>query len=72
MSDALPAWVPDWLREALSRPTMTIPEAGRAVGIKSRNASYAAAAVGKIPTLDVGKLKPVPSAWVRKQLMLDD
>ena len=71
MADQLPQWLPDWLREALSKPTMTIPQAGKALGIESRNGAYDAANRGEIPTLQFGRLKPVPTAWVRKQLMLD-
>ena len=41
-------------------------------GIESRSGSYNAAAKGKIPWLDMGGRKPVPTARVRRQLMLDD
>jgi hypothetical protein len=71
-SARLPAWIPPWLREALSRPTMSVPLAGKALGIESRNGSYDAAKRGDIPTLKFGRLRPVPTAWVRRQLMLDD
>jgi hypothetical protein len=64
-------WLPDWLREALSKPTMPIPLAGKALGIESRGGSYDAARRGEIPTLKLGRLRPVPTAWVRRQLMLD-
>lgn len=67
----VPAWLPAWLQEALAKPTMTIPEAGKALGIESRNGAYDAANRGEIPTLKFGRLKPVPTAWVRRQLMLD-
>jgi hypothetical protein len=72
MANELPSWLPDWLQEALARPTMTIPLAGKALGIESRNGAYDAANRGEIPTLKFGRLKPVPTAWVRRQLMLDD
>jgi hypothetical protein len=71
MANELPAWLPAWLQEALTKPTMTIPEAGKALGIESRNGAYDAASRGEIPTLKFGRLKPVPTAWVRRQLMLD-
>jgi hypothetical protein len=40
--------------------TITVPEAGRKYFGLSRNASYAAAARGDIPTLKIGKLLRVP------------
>jgi hypothetical protein len=40
--------------------TMTVPEAGRRYFNMSRNASYAAAERGEIPTMRVGKLLRVP------------
>jgi hypothetical protein len=40
--------------------TMTIPEAGKAYFDLSRNASYAAAKRGDIPTIRIGKLLRVP------------
>jgi hypothetical protein len=40
--------------------TITVPEAGRLYFGLSRNASYAAAARGDIPTLKIGKLLRVP------------
>ena len=67
----LPEWLPEWLRETLSKPTMSIPETGKALGIESRNGSYEAAKRGEIPTVQVGRLKRVPTIWTRKQLMLD-
>jgi hypothetical protein len=38
---------------------MTVPEAGAKLGL-SREASYAAAKRGDIPTISIGKLKKVP------------
>jgi excisionase family DNA binding protein len=38
---------------------MTVPEAGRLLGI-SRNLSYRAARLGDIPTIKVGRRKVVP------------
>jgi hypothetical protein len=72
MANDSPAWLPDWLQEALKKPTMSIPDAGKALGIESRNGAYDAANRGEIPTLKFGRLKPVPTVWVRRQLMLDD
>ncbi|MGL3108897.1 helix-turn-helix domain-containing protein [Bradyrhizobium sp. BR 1432] len=46
--------------------TITVPEAGRMVGL-TRNAAYAAAQRGEIPTLRFGGLLRVPiAAWLRK------
>jgi excisionase family DNA binding protein len=41
--------------------TMTVPEAGAALGI-SRNSAYAAALRGEIPTIRIGKKLLVPVA----------
>jgi hypothetical protein len=40
--------------------TLTVPEAGRRYFNMSRNASYAAAERGEIPTVRIGKLLRVP------------
>jgi hypothetical protein len=40
----------DWLDEVLSKPTTTVPMAGKALGL-SRNASYEAAKRGEIETI---------------------
>jgi hypothetical protein len=40
--------------------TMTVPDAGRVYYGLGRNASYAAAARGDIPTIKIGKLLRVP------------
>jgi hypothetical protein len=58
------------LEELLKRPTTTIPKAGEALGFKSRNASYTAAKEGRIKTIDLGHLKPVPTSWLRQVLGL--
>ena len=47
------------------------PEAGRILGLK-RNATYAAAARGDIKTIPLGRLKRVPSAWLKAKLGLDE
>lgn len=41
------------------RTTISVPEAGRALGI-GRDAAYAAAARGEIPTLRLGRTLRVP------------
>jgi excisionase family DNA binding protein len=40
--------------------TMTVPEAGKEYFGLSRNASYAAAERGEIPTIKIGRLLRVP------------
>jgi len=47
--------------------TMTVPEAGALLGL-NRNASYAAAERGEIPTMRFGKLIRVPKAAFRRKL----
>lgn len=42
-----------------SKVVMTVPEAGRKLGL-GRNAAYEAAARGDIPTIKIGKLLRVP------------
>jgi hypothetical protein len=68
----IPKWLPDWLREALTNPVMTVPDAGRAVFGADKGQSYALARRGVIPTIEGSRRKPVPTIWVRQQLMLDD
>jgi hypothetical protein len=45
------------------------PETGQILGL-SRGATYEAAKRGDIRTLDVGRLKKVPTAWLREKLGL--
>ena len=47
------------------------PTAGRALGL-GRSATYKAAEQKKIPTVDVGHKKPVPTALLRKMLGIED
>jgi hypothetical protein len=47
------------------------PQAGQALDLK-RGATYAAAAAGQIQTLQFGRLKRVPTAWLRAQLGLTE
>jgi hypothetical protein len=67
----MPQDLPDWLQAILAEPTTSVPDAGRALGIKGRNQSYEAAARGEIKTLRFGRKLRVPTAWLRRQLMLD-
>jgi hypothetical protein len=48
--------------------TISVPEAGRKYFDLSRNASYAAAARGDIPTIRIGKLLRVPVRVLERML----
>jgi hypothetical protein len=48
--------------------TMTIPEAGRTYFGLSRNAAYAAAKRGDLPTIRIGKLLRVPVRALEQKL----
>lgn len=58
------------LLKLLSKPTASVPDVGRIVYGLSRNASYDAANRGDIPTIQIGKLKKVPTAMLREKLGL--
>ena len=58
------------LERLLSKPTADVPDVGRICYELSRNASYAAAARGDIPTIKIGHLLKVPTAALRRQLGL--
>jgi excisionase family DNA binding protein len=47
--------------------TISVPEAGRWLGL-SRNAAYAAAERGEIPTIRIGKLLRVPVVALERKL----
>ena len=48
--------------------TLTVPEAGREYYGLSRNAAYAAAKRGDIPTIKIGKLLRVPVRALEQKL----
>jgi hypothetical protein len=48
--------------------TMTVPDAGRIYFGLCRNAAYAAAKRGEIPTIKIGKLLRVPVRALEQQL----
>jgi hypothetical protein len=48
--------------------TMTVPDAGRIYFGLCRNAAYAAARRGEIPTIKIGKLLRVPVRALEQQL----
>jgi hypothetical protein len=68
---SVPDWLREWLKEALSQPTMSVPDAGRAVFKARREQAYALARQNVIPTVKATRRREVPTAWVRRQLMLD-
>ena len=47
------------------------PETGKLVLGLSRGATYSAAERGEIKTIRFGRLKRVPTAWLRQKLGLD-
>jgi hypothetical protein len=47
------------------------PETGEILGL-SRGATYAGAARGDIKTVKIGRLKKVPTRWLRRTLGLDE
>jgi hypothetical protein len=57
-------------RQIMTRLTVPIPVAGAALGL-SRNASYDAAKRGDIPTIPMGRKRPVPTAPLRRMLGLE-
>ena len=56
---------------ALSRPTLTVEEAGDALGI-SRASAYEGVRTGEIPSIRVGRRIVVPTAALRRLLGIDD
>ena len=52
--------------------TMTVPDAGRIYFGLCRNAAYAAAKRGEIPTIKIGRLFRVPVRALEQKLELDD
>jgi hypothetical protein len=59
-------------RDIMTKLTVDLwPTAGKALGI-GRSAAYEAARTGKIKTINVGHKKPVPTAWLRQVLGLDN
>jgi hypothetical protein len=51
-----------------SPKTITVPEAGKVYFDLSRNAAYAAAKRGDIPTIKIGKLLRVPICALEQKL----
>ena len=63
----------DEIRKALTEDLVVPlwPIAGKALGLK-RGATYSGAAKGDIPTINVGKLKKVSTAWLRRKVGLEE
>jgi hypothetical protein len=57
--------------EMLSRPTTDVATAGKLCYGLCRNASYAAAKRGDIPTIKIGSLLKVPTSALRAKLGLE-
>jgi hypothetical protein len=51
--------------------TISVPEAGARLGLKSKDSAYAAAAKGEIPTIRIGKLLRVPVARFERMLGIE-
>lgn len=56
--------------EALSRPTISVPDAGKLFFGLARNAAYAAATSGDIPTIKIGGRIMVPVVPLAEKLGL--
>jgi hypothetical protein len=56
------------LNEKLTVPLW--PTAGKALDLK-RGATYRAAAAGEIKTIPIGRLRKVPTKWLREKLGLE-
>ena len=52
--------------------TISVGEAGEALGGLSRNASYRAVKTGEIPSIRIGGRIVVPTAPLRKMLRMDE
>ena len=58
------------LEDALTRPTVSVPQAGSVFYGLSRNGSYDAAKRGDIPTIKIGRKIVVPVAPIAERLGL--
>ena len=55
---------------AMEKPTMSIVDAGKALGL-GRDSSYNAVNRGEIKVLRFSKLRRVPTEWVKKKLGIE-
>jgi hypothetical protein len=77
-----PKQYPRWLkmdkkiiRQVMTKLTVSLPVAGKALGELSENTSYAAGKTGQIggcPVIDVAGKRRVPTAAIRRVLGLED
>ena len=58
-------------RNEETRRTRTIPETAEILGI-GRNQGYEGARRGEIPTINIGRRKLVPLAWIERKLQGGD
>jgi hypothetical protein len=59
-------------RAILTKLTVPLwPTAGKALGL-GRTATFAGAKTGEIPTIQVGRRRPVPTTFLRRALGLDE
>lgn len=58
------------IQELLRQPTVSVPDAGRVLGI-GRNAAYDAVKRGEIDLLAFGKRRVVPTAPLRRKLGIE-
>jgi excisionase family DNA binding protein len=56
--------------EATNQPTMQVDDVAKALGL-SRAAAYNGVQTGEIPSIRIGRRIVVPTAWVRRAVMLD-
>lgn len=61
----------DELKDLLSKPTASVPDVGRICFGLARNAAYAAAKSGQIPSIRIGGKIAVPTAPLRKMLGIE-
>jgi hypothetical protein len=60
------------LKEITTKLTVPIwPTAGKALGI-GRNSAYEGVRKGEIETIAVGRRRPVPTAFLRRKLGIDE
>ena len=51
--------------------TVSVPQAGQAMGGCGKAASYEAARKGEISTIQIGRRKRVPVRWIEEKLKLE-
>jgi hypothetical protein len=59
-------------KEIMTKLTVRLwPTTGRALGL-GRNSTYEGARKGEIETVAVGRRRPVPTAWLRRKLGIEN